>query len=205
MKKNILLIALTLAACTPVPVTPTTPPVVPSTGIISDFPNKAWNDLALKALTNHAAGIVGVVPKDVEEFCPNYVALDSTARRKFYIMLLSALAKFESNYKPTTTYTEKFPDAKGNRVVSAGIFQLSVESGNGYYCNLKKTADLFDPETNFNCAARIMNKWIVTDKIIGGFVDGRWRGMARYWSPFRSAERKKAMQARTKTLAICKK
>lgn len=203
--KKILLLALTLAACTPVPVTPTTPPVVPTPGIVSDFPNKAWNDLALTAINNHATGMLGVVPKDVAEFCPNYVTLSAGDRKKFYIMLLSALAKFESNYKPTTTYTEKFEDAKGRRVVSAGIFQLSVESGNGYYCNLKKTEDLFDPPTNFNCAARIMNKWIVTDKLIGAHAEGRWKGMARYWSPFRNFDRKKAMQARTKSLAICKK
>ena len=136
-----------------------------------------------------------IVPKDAAE----YGFKDPIP---FYVMLFSSLARFESDFDPKETYTENFTDAKGKKVLSRGLFQVSIESANqkAYNCGIKNAEDLHDPYTNMRVAVTIANYWIVRDGSIAGGIRGAWRGMARYWHPFRNPEGVAAIKKNTRSL-----
>ena len=56
---------------------------------------------AVKATT-----LVKLAPKDIQTFCPAYLSLDADQRTRFWVGLLSAMAKPESGFKPETKYVE---------------------------------------------------------------------------------------------------
>ncbi len=108
------------------------------------------------------------VPKDIYYFCPTYAKLNQKERKKFWVGLLSAMAKPESNFRPQSYYTEKFTDAKGRRVVSRGLLQISIESANQqrYNCDIPTATLLHDPKVNLSCGVKILSKWVQSDGVI---------------------------------------
>ena len=134
-------------------------------------------------------------PADIGKFCPGYARLTNRERSQFWVGLLSAMAKPESNFQPLTRYQEKFHDGKGKPVISRGLLQISQESANQprYSCNIRHADQLHDPATNLKCAVRIMQKWVKTD---GHISQPDWsreaKGGARYWSVLRPARGKLA-------------
>jgi len=99
---------------------------------------------------------------------------------------VKAMAKAESNWNPNTFYVEKtIFDRHGKNVVSRGLLQISMESANGYGCNIKEARELHDPETNIKCGLKIMDKLIRRDGQVMGKKDGKWVGLSRYWSVLR--------------------
>jgi hypothetical protein len=130
-----------------------------------------------------------VVPEDIEEFCPAYSRLARQKQVAFWVYLLSSITQFESNFKPETSYQENFRDANGNYVISRGLLQLSIESGNGYGCAFRSASDVHDPLQNLSCGIRILNRWVSRDKQIAGKSGSAWQGGARYWSVLRTADR----------------
>jgi hypothetical protein len=164
--------------------------------IVSDWPKKEWTEVTVKALRDLAPDLLSAHPSDAGEWIKG-ATYNPT---QLYTMILSSLAHFESSYNPDATYTEKFPDAHGNRVISRGLLQLSQESANGYGSGITDAKQLHDPETNIRTGVRIMRKLILQDGVIAGEVDGHWKGMARYWSPFRDPKKKAFIQARTKAV-----
>lgn len=182
----------------PAPVASPTPVVLKA-----DWSNQAWTEMLAKHLDTYGGEMLKVVPADVASYCPRFKDLSMAERKAFYVMLISSLARFESGFKPETTYKEAFKDSRGNYVISTGLLQISLESGRGYECPITKTDDLKDPSTNLQCGVLIARRWIVNDRTIAS-ASSPWRGMARYWSPFRKAERKAAMQAKTKALGFCR-
>jgi len=146
------------------------------------------------------------VPTDIDKFCPGYKAQDVSNRKIFWAGLLSIVARPESNFKPETTYTESFSDAKGKKVVSRGLLQISIESANQkkYSCGIKKAEDLHDPAINVTCGVKILDAWVTSDNIIATYGNGPSRGGGRYWSTLR--ERKKHLLEITKftrSLKVC--
>lgn len=165
--------------------------------IRSDWPKGEWDGVTVKALHELASDLLAFNPKDARSWVKGQ-AYDSV---QLYTMLLSSLAKFESDYDPKCSYTEKFADVHGNFVVSRGLLQISIESANGNYgAGLTNAQQLHDPETNIRVGVRIARKLILQDGVISGGSDGAWKGMARYWSQFRKPERLAYMQARTKVV-----
>jgi hypothetical protein len=194
MLKYCLLFLLILSGCATTP-GGSVPPVEPTT-YKADWPSGEYTLILDKALDDLGADLLAYVPKDMHSWCPT--RRDSKA---FYIMLFSALARFESNFKPNASYTESFKDSKGNYVVSRGLLQISKESANGYGCAIKDEKELHDPETNLRCGVRIAARWVQRDGVIQGKSGTTWQGMARYWSPFRKDDRISAIKAKTK--AVC--
>lgn len=134
------------------------------------------------------SGLVYQVPRDIQYFCPTYPALGKTERQKFWVGLLSAMAKPESNFKPHRFYREKFRDSKGLQVVSRGLLQISIESANQkrYGCDIPYAAKLHDPAVNLRCGVKILSKWVSTDGIIAKHNKARsHKGASRYWSTLR--------------------
>lgn len=183
----------------PAPAKPVLGPVAgPQTVLHSDWPKSDWDAFTVKALRELGGDLLAAHPKDANDWVKGQ-AYDPV---QLYLMLLSALAKFESAYDPGCTYTEKFADAHGHFVVSRGLLQISIESANGNYgAGLTDAHELQDPETNIRVGVRIARKLILQDGVISGGAEGSWKGMARYWSQFRKPERLAYMQARTK--AVC--
>ena len=134
-----------------------------------------------------ASALTKSVPTDVANFCPGYASQTDDARLQFWVGLLSAVARPESNFKPETKFQEVFKDSKGEFVVSRGLLQLSIESANQkkYSCGIKKAEDLHDPTTNLRCGVRILDAWVKTDNVIATYGSGPLRGGGRYWSTLR--------------------
>lgn len=151
--------------------------------------------------------LVKLVPADVQSFCPLYASLPQQQRSKFWVALFSAMAKPESNFIPQSFYQEKFKDAKGRRVVSRGLLQISHESANQprYACNIKQPHSLHDPKVNLSCGVKIMSKWVKTDGVISqpGWSNDP-KGGARYWSTLRPQRGKvQAIAKFTRALPFC--
>lgn len=189
----------------PVVVIPPKPvePSVPS-AYLADWKNDAWSQMTAKALNELGKNLLATTPLDIDYYCNQAspkAAWARTDKIAFWVMQISALARFESGFKPEVTYKEAFNDARGQPVISRGLLQISQESANGYGCGITNAQMLHDPETNLRCGVRILNKWVVADKAMASSASP-WKGAARYWSPFRKADRKEAM--RLKTRLVCK-
>lgn len=164
-----------------------------------------WASFAMDAMDQHGPDLLNSTPADIGEWCPDYRNQSEDERKAFWTYLMSSLMRYESDYDPSVTFTEPFDDAAGNRVISRGLLQLSIESANGYGCGIVDANELHDPETNLSCSARIMNRWIERDNVIQSrTLTGRWRGLARYWSPFRRSEARDAMQAQVSRSSYCR-
>lgn len=183
-----LLALLIFASCT------YSPPVtqMPSVEVIAfkgAWQNADWDNALIEAI--EAEGLTALQPSDAKDF-----SLEPTSTLD-WARLLIQMAKFESNFKPTTTYQEAFTDAKGRRVVSSGLFQISIESSNARGCNFGSQGELLIAERNIRCAVKIFAYWVKRDGRIAGIAPGQWRGGARYWSVLRGTtdHTKKALAA----------
>lgn len=196
MRYYLLLIATTLSisACQTTPV------------VQGPFTKEQVKPMLDAAISEFGPDLMKVaLPKDYAEFCPNFPNLSHAERRQFYTELGYWMIRYESNFKPETKYTESFDDAQGKPVISRGLFQISIESANGYGCGFKNPEDLHDPQANINCGVRILNRWVGRDGYIGKTVGKSNLGGARYWSVLRahSGSRPKIVSA-VKAISICK-
>lgn len=165
----------------------------------------SWTAAAEAAVA--ASKLSETLPGDIGSFCHKYPSLPISQRNRFWTGLLSAIARPESNYNPNATYTEKFNDGSGKKVVSRGLLQISIESANQkrYSCAIAKAEDLHDPATNLRCGVKILEAWVVQDNTIASYVKGKPRGGGRYWSTLRQAKGfLPELQGNTSALAFCR-
>ncbi len=216
------IIMAVLAACTVTPSKPADPvdppaqvieaPTDSEEPLLGDWPNESWSAVAFKAFSADPK-LLAVVPADMPGLCKNFPAMSPKDRAKVYTYLISAMARFESSFKPSTTYQEDFDDAKGQPVISAGLLQISIESAKSYGCPVKVTEDLFSPTSNINCGERILSRWIQNDGVLSGRKwitksDGTKKnqhlGGGRYWSVLRETSGSRAkIFAKLKALPLC--
>jgi Transglycosylase SLT domain len=162
-----------------------------------------WTDSLLKEISGNA--FLSVIPKDHQDWCPNFPVMNLNQRAEFYAQLISIMAKRESGFNPASKYQEAFNDSKGNPVISRGLLQISIESANSYGCGFKDAAELHDPIKNLSCSVKIVERWVTRDQRLGGKVAGKWQGCARYWSVCRSVSSSySAVSGYTKELSLCK-
>lgn len=167
--------------------------------------SKEWTTHVDRELDRIGKNLIDVIPADKNLFCPKYDKLSDAQRKQYWAFLISSMVRFESNFNTNTSYTESFNDSKGNRVVSRGLLQISIESGNAYGCGFKSTKDLHDPLQNLSCGIRILNRWIGQDGRIAGKVSGAWKGGSRYWSVLRTTNSTpyNSIVSSSKSLAMC--
>jgi len=205
----------------PVVVPPTTPPPVvtptppppeapsdPSDIIRARWETKqrdgvAWSKHVFEQIPVLAPRLLAKTPGDMAQFCPAYDELNVRDKKNFWVYLLSSMTELESNHNPAVQYVEAFNDAKGNRVVSRGLLQISIESGNGYGCGFKTASDLHDPEKNLDCGLRILNKWVGNDGTISGYKSPSYQGGARYWSVLRKDPNLGKIKSWNQALRMC--
>lgn len=162
-----------------------------------------WTQAAERSVRRTA--LARQTPNDISQFCPEYVRLDRDTRIMFWVALLSAMAKYESNFDPGLAYTEKFTDGAGEQVVSRGLLQLSIESASQprYDCEIARAVQLHDPAANISCGVNILSTWVRSDGVIA-FKDGEPRGGARYWSVLRASNPARAeISSLTRGLEFC--
>ena len=162
-----------------------------------------WTRTAERAVST--TSLADQSPSDIQMFCPRYTALEADTRVRFWVTLLSAMAKYESNFDPGTAFTETLKDSAGNRVVSRGLLQLSIESANQkrYGCSIRHAQDLHDPAINLSCGARILSTWVEADGVVA-YAGGGIGGGARYWSVLRpSNPDRERIRAITRGLGVC--
>ena len=99
---------------------------------------------------------------------------------------MAAVIKYESNFKPTATYTEGFKNGKGEYIVSTGLFQVSYESVRGYGYLNETTESLKDPIKNLSIGVAIFKKLCSQDGTICGTGNEPYKGAARYFSTLRN-------------------
>lgn len=163
-----------------------------------------WTAAAEAAVAS--SQLINASPTDIQAFCPAYLTRSADDKKIFWVGLLSIVARPESNFKPETKYTESFPDAQGNKVISRGLLQISIESANQkkYSCAIKKAEDLHDPGTNLTCGVKILDAWVKTDNVIATYGKGAPRGGGRYWSTLREKNKHLPELTKfTKSLKVC--
>jgi N-acetyl-anhydromuramyl-L-alanine amidase AmpD len=163
---------------------------------MTNWKSAIYKQLAREAVEKYGKELKGILPKDAA-----FYGYDGKDHVTFFSELLGALAVFESGQKTDVTYKENFKDRKGNFIISRGLLQLSIESSNAYGAGLKNENELHDAATNLRCGVLIMKRWILKDNIIAAREDGAWKGMARYWSPFRKTDRVLSIQKSMKKLS----
>jgi len=178
--KSIILILMLVAGCKELPTKPTEPaPVTPKAPPqMMALAWGPWHSDWDKWLTD--AVNASAIKPDLVKPCKNLSSKDCL------IQALSIMAKYESGFKPAESYAEGFNDAKGDKVISRGLLQISIESANQsqYSCGIKTASELHDPKINIICAVKIAVYQINRD---GTFFGGDKLGLGRYWSVARKS------------------
>ena len=150
-----------------------------------------WNRVALSALKTHGRALVDLVPGDIDTWCPRYRHADDADRRAFWVGFLSALAKFESTYKPR---------AVGGGGKWYGLLQILPATARGYGCNVGTGEALKNGGANLSCAVRIMAVTVPRDGVIYGRGG---RGVAADWGPMRSSSKRADMSGWLRRQSYC--
>lgn len=137
-----------------------------------------WTDFVVTALA--ASTLTRAEPEDCATFWTGYADADEAGRKQFWLMLISAIAREESNFDPNCEYQEPPPLNQK----SLGLMQLST-TDTAYGCDFPDEEAVKDPQKNLSCAVRIFARLVNRDGRIGGDADHRKEGAARYWSTLR--------------------
>lgn len=152
-----------------------------------------WNRAALSALKSHGKALPALVPKDITTWCPRYPEASMADRRAFWVGFMSALAKFESTYKPR---------AVGGGGRWYGLLQILPATARGYKCNVGTGPALLNGAANLSCAVRIMAVTVPRDGVIHA-KDRKWRGVSADWGPMRSSAKRADMAAWLRRQTYC--
>lgn len=153
---------------------------VPNTRWTHQPDHLLWNRSALSALKSHGKPLVDMVPRDIQTWCPHYPDANDADRRAFWLGFMSALAKFESTYKPA---------AVGGGGKWYGLLQILPATARGYKCNVGTGEALKNGAANLSCAVRIMAFTVPRDGVVHA-KDKRWRGVSADWGPMRSPSKR---------------
>lgn len=151
-----------------------------------------WTSVSAQILNSVGRDLIDNAPPDVEDFCPNYSELDNQGRTAFWIHMLNAIMKRESAWDLLVGNDES-NYGNGMDVVSRGALQISYESSRAKVyresgCEAKSAEDLHNFGTNIQCGVAIFAHWIRTDDCIScQDANGKWLGIARYWSTLRES------------------
>lgn len=142
-----------------------------------------WSRAALAALRQHGKGLIEIAPGDIHTWCPGYARAQEPERRAFWVGFLSALAKYESTWRP---------DAVGGGGQWYGLLQILPGTARGYGCRARTGNELKDGAANLSCAIRIMSRTVRRDGVIHA-RSPRWSGVSADWGPMRSEEKRRNM------------
>jgi hypothetical protein len=137
-----------------------------------------WTAATVEAL--RASGLPDLVPADVAAFWPFYEGAEREARIQFWLMLVSAVARCESNFDPECVYEE--PEPLNQK--SIGLLQLSL-TDRRYGCDFPDEESIKEAPRNLRGGVLIMDSLAGRAGRIGGDSAHRKSGLAAYWSTLR--------------------
>lgn len=162
------------------PKPPTTPTNPPSSGSFipawekNDSSRKAWSNVVRNVIETKAPSLFKG-SADIEQFCPMYDRLGTQDKLNFWVEFISAVALYESAWKPTSRMTETTmgidPITK-RQVASEGLLQLSYQDIQwAPYCEFDFKSDeryalndarrtILNPEKNLNCGIQILDRQV---------------------------------------------
>lgn len=157
-------------------------------------PKGTWAYAIQKAMANPSnEWLVNNPPRDVVDFCPRYSGLAEKEKTNFWALLISHISDWESRFVPLTASDEGIFDPSKRGVISSGLTQISLRSAQASCyqargCNaIKNQTDLFDPAKNLQCAVGVMSCLSENASCLSCKQNGRWKGIAQYWSTLQTA------------------
>ncbi len=175
-----------------------------------------WSLMIYQVLLTEEPLLIKENVSDMATFCPQYAHLNSLQKMNFWGQLISAIARFESNWKPTARYLETtmgLDPVTGQQVVSEGLLQLSYQDRLNHpgVCHFDWDTDkllsptdakksILDPFKNLECGIRILAQQIRSKNAIS-------ISSGAYWSVIKSnSSHQKINQiaAITKELTFCR-
>lgn len=136
-----------------------------------------WTAAALAAIRANWSKLQN--GRDVESFCPGYSRASLAEKENCWLVIVGALVRRESNFKPGTVYGEGAPLYYN----SVGLLQLS-QNPRARECTpegARSENDLKNPELNLRCGIRILARLVGSR----GRIAGR-AGAGAYWSVLRN-------------------
>lgn len=125
---------------------------------------------------------------DIRDFCPTYLTLTRNEKINFWVYLVSAIVKYESDFNPVSRFEETTlgTDSVTQRPVwSEGLLQLSYQDSTSYtFCNefnwkvdqnlsaADPTKTILEPIKNLTCGIRILNEQVKKKDLIA--TRGYW-------------------------------
>lgn len=195
------------------PEPPTEPPFAYEKMVWEDgTPEKElWSIRAMEQLiTSSSLYLNGAT--DIKTFCPNFATSTGEQRINFWAMLISAIAKYESDSNPLERNAKTGTDPVTMLpLYGEGLMQLSYQDklmnpgcefnweADKFLGPLDPTKTILDPVINLKCAVLILGNQISTSKKI--VLDG-----AAYWPTIKSsspAKKINEISAITKNLSFC--
>lgn len=152
---------------------------------------ESWTRATMAAVK--AAGLPEVLPEDIATWCPAYARGDEDRRAAFWVGVLSALARYESNHDPR---------AVGGGGLYYGLLQILPSTARQYGCSARTGEDLRDAEANLQCAVLISAENVIRDEAVAR-DDGRNAGLARDWGPMTIESRRAEMAEWTRAQEYC--
>lgn len=154
-----------------------------------------WTRVMLSALEQgHARPLIETVPRDIAAWCPAYADNPPAARAAFWAGFASALAKYESTWRPR---------AVGGGGLWHGLLQILPGTAHFNKCMATTGPALQNGAANLSCALRIMARTVPRDQAIS-LNEGRWRGVAADWGPMRSAAKRQEMAGWLRRQSYCR-
>lgn len=146
---------------------------------------------SLTAIAGQDAKLAATVPADIETWCPGYADAGLANRRAFWSGLLSAVAKYESAWKPK---------ASGGGGQWIGLMQISPTTAQQHDCSATSSKALKDGAANLQCAVQIMAAQVGRDGVVAG--NGR-QGIGRDWAPLHASANRAEISAWTRQQSYC--
>ncbi len=153
-----------------------------------------WTQAALSAMRTLGKPLTATVPADIDQWCPAYRVAPRDQRAKFWVGLISALARHESTWKET---------AVGGGGKWFGLMQILPATARGYGCRARSANGLMDGSDNLSCAIRIMAVTVPRDGVIAT-RKGRWRGIAADWGPMTNRAKRSDISRYTRAQKYCR-
>ena len=119
---------------------------------------RAWAKYIQRAFKNHDFEYLMHGPKDFFEYCPRYTFLPDQEKINVWIVVMNAMAHYESTCKV------KAP-AKGPNGDLTGLLQFHAKRER-YYGSLCKNGDAKDPERTFVCGLSMLDEQIARDEVL---------------------------------------
>jgi len=129
-----------------------------------------WTGYALQVVEGEASSLLDGA-QDIGQFCPRYYQLNTQEKANFWVYLMSTVAKYESDFKPTDRYREPgmgVDPITHQHVESEGLLQLSYQDERGRpFCKFDWSHDkslaanspqktILNPLTNLECGIDIL-------------------------------------------------